>query len=134
MSALRFQCWTKATYADSNGLQHGLHWVTARRARLKVFDDRLQCGDWTVAYGDIARAILFSVRSNFVVPGYVLKIETRDRTYHFGLSSAKHWKGPLPFPVERMRGRLGYSWFSLIVRIAFVVAVAYFVWARFIAR
>jgi hypothetical protein len=112
-----YQCWAKATRAEGDHLKYGMNWAFARRAKPKLFADHLECSDWRVNYADITVALLTSIRSNFVIPGYMLKIETTGQTYHFGLNWGRFWKGELPFPVVREKGKLKYSWLSLITRL-----------------
>lgn len=128
MSSLLYKCVTKATTAEGDQLRYSPNWLIARRAILKIFDDHLECGNWTVDYATIRDAALYSVRSSLWLPGYVLRIETPDKTYHFGLNWGSFWKGDLPFPARRERGRLGYSWFSVIYRIILLGFLLYFAW------
>lgn len=112
-------------------MRYGPNWLLSRRGTLKVFDDHLECGDWCVNYADIREAVLYSVRSNFVIPCYVLKVETAEKQYHFGLNPGKFWKSELPFPVRREKGRLGYSLFSLAVRAVLIGYLLYLGWLWF---
>ena len=128
---LLHKCMTKATTAEGDTLRHSQNWVMARRAILQVWSDRLICGDWIIPYDAIREAVLFSIRSTFFIPGYILKVRTDDRTYQFGLNAGRFWRGDLPFPVSRERGRLAYSPFSLIVRLVLLGYVIYYVWRHF---
>ncbi|KLU03610.1 hypothetical protein RISK_004037 [Rhodopirellula islandica] len=122
-------CMTKAIIADGNQLETGPQWITSRRARLRLFDDHLVCGDWTVHYEDIREAVLASFRSPILrIPGYVLSARTDDHTYHFGLNGWRYWKGDLPFPVKRANTRLRMSWLSMVARAILIGYVAYAVW------
>jgi hypothetical protein len=87
MSELLHKCMTKATTAEGDQRKYGPNWVISRRGSLKIFDDRLECGDWRIDYTEIKDAVLCSFRSFFLrIPGYILTVETNDRTYHFGLN------------------------------------------------
>lgn len=127
---------TKATTAVGDQRMYGPRWVAARRGRLKVYDDRLECGDWRIDFDEIEDAVLFSFRSFFFrIPGYVLTVETPERTYHFGLGGwGRFWKGELPFGLRRETGRLGFSWFSIAVRVVLFGYVAYLLWQWFVDR
>jgi hypothetical protein len=98
---------TKATAAAGDQMKHGPNWALSRRAILKVFDDRLECGDWKVPFSEISEAKLYSIRSTLFIPGYVLQIQTHEQAYHFGLNWGSFWTKELPFPVKRERGKLG---------------------------
>ncbi|MDX1972830.1 MAG: hypothetical protein SFY68_09905 [Candidatus Sumerlaeia bacterium] len=129
MSKPIHRCLTKATAAEGDQLQYGPNWMLSRRGILKVFPDRLCCGDWEVPFDSITEAVLYSVRGPFFLPGYVLKITTPERTIHFGLNSGKFWKSDLPFAVKREAAQLRYSTFSRIVRLVVVVFIFYHVWS-----
>ena len=122
-------CMTKAIIAEGDQLRTGPQWVTARRARLKLYDDHLKCGDWSVPYSDIQEATLTRFRSTILrIPGYVLTLHTASKTYHFGLNGNKYWQGELPFPVTRKQGKIKLSFFSIAVRAFLVVLAAYYWW------
>jgi len=129
---LLHSCVTKATTAEGDALRRSLNWVLARRAFLQVWSDRLVCGDWTIPYDTILESVLYSIRSPFFIPGYILRVRTADRTYQFGLNAGKFWRGDLPFLVSRERGRLSYSPFSIVVRLILLGSLLYYVWTRFI--
>lgn len=130
MSNLLYKCMTKATTAEGDQRKYGPNWVISRRGSLHIFDDHLECGNWQIKYGDIHSAVLYSFRSFFLrIPGYVLTVETAERTYHFGLNGwGPFWKGELPFAVKREKGKLGFTWFSIIVRLILVGYLAYGLW------
>lgn len=127
---------TKATTAEGDQRKYGPNWVTSRRGSLKVFADRLECGDWRIDFTEIKDAVLFSFRSFFLrIPGYILTVETEDRTYHFGINGwGRFWKGDLPFDAKRENGKLTFTWFSIIVRVLLVGYIAYVAWQWFASR
>lgn len=128
-----YRCMTKATRAAGDQLQFGPNWTYSRRAILKLFPDRLQCGNWSIAYSDVDEAVLYSVRAGLLrIPCYVLRLETSDGTYHFGLNPGKYWKGDLPFPVRREVGTMRYSWTSLATRLVLAGCVIYWLWRQFV--
>lgn len=120
-------CMTKATTAVGDQRRHGPNWLTSRRGMLTVFADHLECGNWRIDYSDITDAVLFSFRSTLLrIPGCILTIATPDRTYHFGLNGwGRFWEGELPFRVRREQGKIGYTWFSIAVRLTLVVCLGY---------
>lgn len=130
MPNLLHKCMTKATTAEGDQRKYGPNWIISRRAMLKVFDDRLECGDWRINYTDINAAVLFSCRSFFFrIPGHVLTVETTGRTYHFGLNGwGRFWKGELPFEVRHEHGKLGFTWFSIVVRLILAGSIGYILW------
>ncbi len=120
---------TKGVKEAADQFAYGPSWVTSRRAMLKIFPDRMECGDWHISYDQMQRAVLFETKQWFI-PCYVLKVQTEDHTYQFGLNSNKFWKGDLPFRVEREKGRLRYSAFSIALRVAVVLGLIGYLYSR----
>jgi hypothetical protein len=120
---------TKGVKGAAEEFEYGMSWVTARRASLKVFEDRLECGDWTIPYASVSQAVLFETRQMFI-PCYILKVRTDSEAYQFGLNGNKFWRGELPFAVVRERGRLKYSVFSILARIALLVVLIWYFFLR----
>jgi len=128
-------CMTKAVIADGDQLRTGPKWITSRRGRLKLYSDRLECGDWTIAYDDIREAVLSSFRSPLLrIPGYVLAVRTDDDTYHFGLNGWRYWQGELPFPVTRQKTKLKMSPISIAARAVLIGCAVYYVWQWIASR
>lgn len=126
-------CMTKAVIADGDQLRTGPKWIMSRRGRLKLYSDRLECGDWAIAYDNVREAVLSSFRSPILrIPGYVLAVRTENETYHFGLNGCRYWKGELPFPVTRQQTKLKMSLISILARAVLIGYAVYFVW-RWIA-
>ena len=120
---------TKATTASGDQVKYGPNWALSRRAFLKIFDDHIECGNWRIDYKEIRSAVLHTFPSIFMGHGYVLAIETTDKTYHFGLNRGRFWTKDLPFEVTRAeKTRLKYSAFSIAVRAILVGYVAYAAW------
>jgi len=130
MAELLHKCMTKATTAEGDQRKYGPNWITSRRASLKIFDDHLECGNWDIPYSEIQNAVLCSFRSFFLrIPGYILTIETTDKTYHFGLNGwGKFWKNDPPFTVARENGKLGFTLFSIVLRVLLLGYVLYSLW------
>ena len=64
-----------------------------------------------------------------------MTVETNDRTYHFGLNGwGQFWKGNLPFEMRREKGKLGFTWFSIIVRLILFGYIGYLLWQWFTNR
>jgi hypothetical protein len=110
-------------------LRTGPKWITSRRGLLKLYPDRLECGNWTVVYSEIREAVLSSFRSPILrIPGYVLAVRTDKETYHFGLNGWAYWKGELPFPVTREQARIRMSAISILARVVLIGFAIYFMW------
>jgi hypothetical protein len=122
-----YRCMTKATTAEGDDIRHSVSWMLSRRAFLKVYKDRLECGDWIIPYEAMSEAVLFRTRQ-LLIPCYVLRVKALGRIYQFGLNPGKFWEADLPFPVRREQAALGYSWFSIGIRLAAVLALVYLLW------
>ena len=132
MENLLHKCMTKATTAEGDQMKFGPNWVIAKRGMLKVFEDRIECGQCIIPNKEKKEATMYSIRSNFIIPEFVLKLLTEERAYHFVLNSGKFCKGELPFPVKREKEKLTYSKFSLVIRVALVAYLCYFLWKEFL--
>lgn len=119
-----YRCMTKGVKGAPEEFARGLPWVTARRSILEVYDDRLECGDWIIPFAEVEAATLFETRQMFI-PCYILKVRVAGNTFQFGLNGNRFWRGELPFPVTRDKGRLGYSTFSIVARLIVIGVIAY---------
>jgi len=124
-----YRCMTKGVKGTAQEFAYGPAWVTARRASLLVYGDRLECGDWKIPYTSIEAVTLFETRQMFI-PCYILRITTTGNSFRFGLNGNAFWRSELPFPVTREKGRLRYSAFSIVVRVVILVAVIVYLFYR----
>ena len=130
MSELRHKCWTKATRREAGELRHSAAWAVSRRAWFKVFDDRIECGDWNIALDSVLEAVLFETRQ-WLIPVFVLQLSTEDVSYQFGFNPWCRVANHLPFDVDRQRVKMRYSPFSLALRIVVGLLLAYWLLQRF---
>ncbi len=107
----------KATEYESGRPRRSHNWIFARRGWFKVFEDRIECGDWAIPFRVIDKAVLYTVRS-FPVPASVLELHTAGKTYQFGFNPWAHPEEHLPLEIERQSVRFGHSVFGFIVRVA----------------
>jgi hypothetical protein len=128
MCELLHRCMTKATTAEGDDIRRSVNWVFSRRGFLKVYTDRIECGDWTIPYDQIDEAVLFRTSSMFI-PCYLLRVKAQGQIYQFGLNPGRYWSRELPFPVVRENKRLGWSWYSVAVRIVALAVLAYLLWS-----
>ncbi len=130
MSELRYKCWTKATEGVRGDPRRSAAWVVSRRDWFRVFDDQIECGDWTIPSFSLQEAVLYETRQWFI-PVFVLRLSTVDTTYQFGFNPWCRVAQYLPFDVEHRRVKLGYSAFSIAVRILLAILVGYWLWQWF---
>ena len=73
-----------------------------------MFNDRIECGRWTVSYSDIKEAYVYKARQMFI-PVTIIHLVTSEKSYQFGFNP---WASPanhLQCEFEEKSIRLGYS-------------------------
>ena len=118
---------TKGVVADEAIPMPSPKWITSRRGILKVYGDRLECGDWIIPFDQIKESNLYKDAGLFY-PGHVLRVVTNDRTYQFGLNPNRFWKNELPFKVERIQRSMTRTILVYGVRTLAIVALIYWLW------
>jgi len=111
--------WTKATLRESGTPRRSANWLAARRGWFKVFADRLECGDWIITLESIENATLF-VGRQLLMRVTVLEVRTAERTYQFGFNPWVRLERHLAFNFEKQAVSIGYSKFSLALRLLLV--------------
>ena len=119
-----YRCMTKATDRESGDPQRSFNWALSKRGFLRVYEDRIECGRWQIRADEVTEATLFRIRGN-LLGGYVLQVRTGERTYQFGLNPWVRIADHLPFPFTETTVKLGYSRFSVVLRIAVVGYLIY---------
>jgi hypothetical protein len=76
-------------------------------------------------------AVQLSV-AGFVDNRHTAAVNFAEQLNQFGVNWNPFWSRELPFPVRRARAlaRLGYSWYSIAVRVILIGQVAYSLWRR----
>ena len=116
------KCQVKAVRSKDTKVCLGLRWIFSRRGRLKVFCDRLECGDWHISYSAITEAVLHSMPWLWT-KAYVLVVCTDETTYQFGLNPGSFWSGDLPFAVKRRQGGLFWTLFNVVRTIIYAALI-----------
>lgn len=129
----RYRCYVKATDREAGSPRYSASWATARRAQLVAYEDRLECGDWTIRASDVEEAVLYEARTLLIVPVFVLVVSLSDRVYQFGMNPWCKMKDHLPFEARHERTSLGYSKVSLVVRLLLLGYLAYWAYQRWFA-
>jgi hypothetical protein len=127
MDTPTYRCWTKATDRESGVPRRSQNWVVARRAWLRVFRDRLECGDWVIPIAGIRKATMYEGRSLFG-SARVLELQTEAGSYQFGMNPWVLLDRHLPFDVDRVTVKFRLSPFSLVVRLFVLGYIVYLVW------
>ncbi len=126
---LLYKCNCKATDREEGEPGHSANWVASKRARLKIYEDRVECGDWTIPLSQVLEAKLYTARQ-FLLPVKVLHLVTAGGSYQFGYSGGKYPEVYLPFKVPKLSVRLKHSAFSLILRVFLYGYIVYWAWAK----
>ncbi len=121
-----YRCWTKATNREEGEPRRSLNWVRSRRAWFEVYEDRIECGDWTIPTSAVQDAVLYEARQ-FLIPARVLSVEAAGVTYQFGFNPWCRAGQHLPFDVRNEKIKLGRSPFSIVVRLILLVYLIYLV-------
>jgi hypothetical protein len=127
MTSPRYRAWTKATNRESGPPRRSAHWITARRAWFKVFNDRLECGNWNIPFDSITEAVVYEVRQGLLT-AQVLEVSTPEGTRQFGFNPWVKIADHLPFAVRCEQVRMRWSMFSIALRVG---AVAYLLYVMF---
>lgn len=125
----RYRCFCKATRDEDGSPRRSFNWVVARRGWFTIFDDRVECGDWTIPFSQVQQAIVYRGKQLFI-PATVLHLGTADADYQFGFNP---WASPiahLPLEMEEEPLRLSYSPFSLIIRLGAVAYLIYYLLSK----
>ena len=126
MTDLLYRCWTKATTQETGEPRRSFNWVRSRRAWFKVYEDRIECGDWTIPTSAVENAVLYEARQ-FFIPARVLSVEAEGVTYQFGFNPWCRVGQHLPFDVRNEKIKLSGSPFSIVVRLVLLVYIIYLI-------
>lgn len=108
-------------------IQHGVSWLKAQRAVFMLTTEKIVCGKWCILLEDIERAELLKIRG-----GQVLKITTKDQQhYQFGMQHNQQIENQKHMPLIIKKGKVGYSFFSIVIRVILVLQILYFLYAKF---
>jgi len=86
-----YKCWTKGITGASGEPTASLNWRFSCRAWFKVFEHRMECGDWIIRFSEIQNIIVYRTRQHFI-PVTVLLVETEEKAYQFGFNP---WADPI---------------------------------------
>ncbi len=128
-----YSCWCKGTDKEAAEPKASMNWAFSRRARFRVFEDHVQCGDWVIAFPDVEKATLYRTKS-WLLRYQILQLDTKDRSFQFGFNP---WADPakhLNLDMTEESVRLKQSQIGLIVRFALLGLLAYEVWNRYLAN
>lgn len=126
---MKYKCFCKATNREDKEPRLSHNWVAAKRGMFKVFEDRVECGDWSIPYSDIESAHLYKAKQMFM-PVNVLKLVTRSGNYQFGFNP---WANPfkhLGVEFETSKIKLKHSVYSIVVRLVLIAYLGYWVWEQ----
>lgn len=126
---MKYKCFCKATNREDKEPRYSHNWVAAKRAMFKVFDDRIECGDWRIPYSEVESAHLYKAKQMFI-PVNVLQLVTRTGNYQFGFNA---WANPfkhIGVKLDVSKIKLGYSMYSIVIRLLLVAYLVYFAWEK----
>lgn len=126
----KYRAWCKATNSEDSSPRYSHNWLLSRRGWFRIFEDRIECGDWRIPLGSVEKAIAYKTKQMFI-PVTVLQLITADGSYQFGFNP---WATPLDhigIDIEEQKVKLKYSPFSVMLRVAVVVYLVYWLWSEY---
>ncbi|MEM9627090.1 MAG: hypothetical protein AAGA21_12715 [Pseudomonadota bacterium] len=126
-----YKCITKGSRSEASEPRASFNWMVARRGFLKVYPNRVECGNWQVPYADVKKATLYRFRHMFMKAA-VIHLETTDGYYQFGLSPWASPEAHIALDFEEKETAFKYSTFSILLRLALIPYVGFWVWYEFI--
>lgn len=129
LQAPRYSCFCRGTDKETGEPRTSLNWVFSRRAMFRIFDDRIECGDWTIPFSDVQTAILYKTKQ-WPLTHDILHFETRDKSFQFNFplwaKPAKYLNLELPEKAVKLK----QDPITILIRLAVVGYIAYEIWKR----
>ncbi len=128
---MKYKCFCKATNHEVREPRYSNNWLAARRGIFKVYDDRVECGDWIIPYSEIEHAHIYRTKQMFIHVN-VLQLISATGTYQFGFNP---WANPFKYlgvKCDESEVKLGYSVFSVVFRVLLVLCLGYWVWNKLV--
>ena len=123
----------KATNKEEKEPRYSQNWVLSKRAFLKIYNDRIECGSWVIKNEEIEKAHVYKTSMLFCIPVQVLQLITPAGTYQFGFNP---WADPikhLEVEYSESKVKLKYSSYSIAVRVLLLGIIGYEVW-KYLAK
>lgn len=120
-----YKCWTKATNREIGEPRYSVNWIIARRGQFKISENELGCGNWKIPFNEVEKVTVYKIKTFLGVCKF-LHITTREgANYQFAFNP---WAKPLQYlplkDIEEKEAKLGYSMFSIVVRISILIVFA----------
>lgn len=116
---------TKGVRGKSGPPEFGLHWIFARRGRLKFFNDRIELGNWVIRYNEVSSAIIWRARTQ------ILEIKTVNEEYQFGLNPWAKISPELPIEIATEAVRMRHTASSIMFRFIAIAIIGVLIWRAF---
>lgn len=126
----RYTCQTKATDRESGEPRYSHNWVVSRRARLRIYEDRIECGNWRIVADDVQAATIYRARQWLIIPVDILVVQAGSRVYQFGLNPWNKVRDHLPVDFDEEPLTLKYSPFSIALRLGLLGYFVYWLFGR----
>ena len=125
-----YKCLTKGSRKESSEPRASFNWLVAKRGWFKIYTDRVECGNWQIAYSEVQKVTLCRFRHWFMKAA-VLHLETADGHYQFGFNP---WASPdehIDLQFEEKETTFKYSTYSVVVRLLLIPYLAFWIWYNF---
>lgn len=127
----KYKAWCKATDREDSEPRYSYKWAISRRAWFRIYEDRVECGDWKIPFESIEKAIVYKTKQMFI-PATVLQLITKSKSYQFGFNP---WASPiqhLQVEVEEKSIKLKYSALSIAIRVFLIGYLIYFIYSKYL--
>lgn len=124
-----YSCFCKAAQCDPGEPKISKNWFFARRSWFRVFDDRVECGNWSFPFSEVTKATVYKTKQ-WPFTHHILQLEIGDRCVHFGFFI---WANPikhLRLDIESRNATLKTHPATILFRVVFVSVLAYEIWKR----
>lgn len=134
MTKIVYQCWTKASDKIQGEIERSHKWALARRCWFRIYDDRIICGNWVIHISDIEDAVILEGKQLFITVR-ILRMKVGNKIYHFSFNPWCKVAKYLSFKVRTEPiGKIGYSRFSIIMRIIAIGIIIFAIWYDYLKK
>lgn len=131
MEKVLYECMTKATDKEKSEPRYSANWATSKRAKLKIYNDKIICGSWNFDMDTISNMTLYNTKQGFI-SAKILAFEYEDKIYQFGLNP---WANPIKYiklDYKEETVKMKYSIFSIVSRLILLGIILTLLLGKFI--
>ncbi|WP_282608330.1 hypothetical protein [Pelagibius sp. Alg239-R121] len=122
-----YSCFCKAADGESGEPKISWSWILARRAFFRIFDDKVQCGNWIFPFSEVTKATVYKTKQ-WPFTHNILQLETPERCVQFGFLI---WANPtkhLKLNIETKNTTLKTHPIAIVLRVTVLGYLAFEIW------